>query len=448
MMQLEFLMGKELFKKGIRQYLADYSYDNAGWNDLITILDQLTPHNIEKWSNGWVEKAGMPDIKSVPELADNGKIKKYRIIQSHNDPLSPALGMEFSLTGDAFENKAGYNAEMKTDTLIIDALNDKLLKGWILPNSNGKGYGTFYPDSVSLQLLLNDTTTIKNNLARASWLIMLHEIFLNGKIQPEKYFSYLTKEVLTGKEPQIRQYLLNNLETVWWRFLSEDQRKEYSIGLEKGLLQLISSPDINDEERKPIFWTFVRTASTSEAAKYVYYVWSNTTVINGIRFDESDYVTLAFELAVRGFSSDSIIEVQEARIKNPDRLAKFRFMKRAVSPDYQVRDSFFLGLANPANRRPEPWVTEALQYFNHPIRSSWSIKYLKPSLDLLPEIQRTGDIFFPKSWLDATLKGYNTQDAYQVIDNWLKENPGLPENLRNKVIQSADILKRASEIIR
>jgi aminopeptidase N len=101
-------------------------------------------------------------------------------------------------------------------------------------------------------------------------------------------------------------------------------------------------------------------------------------------------------------------------------------------------------LSDPANRRPEPWVTEALQYFHHPLRSAWSVKYLKPSLDLLPEIQRTGDIFFPKSWLDATLRGYNNQEAYLIIEKWLKENPGLTENLRNKVIQSADILKRAS----
>ena len=30
---------------------------------------------------------------------------------------------------------------------------------------------------------------------------------------------------------------------------------------------------------------------------------------------------------------------------------------------------------------------------------------------LLKEIQRTGDIFFPKRWMDATLSGYQTPEA-------------------------------------
>jgi aminopeptidase N len=121
-------------------------------------------------------------------------------------------------------------------------------------------------------------------------------------------------------------------------------------------------------------------------------------------------------------------------------------MKKAVSSDPAVRDSFFRSLSDPANRRPEPWVTEALYYFHHPLRSEYSIKYLKPALDLLPEIQRTGDIFFPKAWIDATFQGYSSKEAYLIIDDWLKANQELSENLRNKVIQSADLLKRATDL--
>jgi aminopeptidase N len=446
MMQLELQTGSEPFKMGIRQYLEKYSYGNADWNDLINILDPLTERDLAKWSNSWVEKAGMPDIKSSVTLDDEGKIKNYQIRQSGKNQLYAALGMQFSLAGDSFENKNGNKAEMKTDTLSIESLHDKMFKGWILPNSDGLGYGTFYPDSASFQILLNDTTSIKNNLARASWYVMLNEIFMNGNIPALKYYSYNLIKISEEKEPQIRQYLLGNLEMVWWRFLTFDQRRENGSQLETVILKLISSDEIKDEEKKPLYWTYVRAASTSEAVRYLFNVWSNKSTIKGIKFDEPDYMTMAFELAVRGNNNtDSIIAAQEDRIKNRDRLAKFRFMKRAVSPDTLVRYSFFLSLSDPANRRPEPWVTEALQYFNHPLRSSWSIKYLKASLDLLPEIQKTGDIFFPKSWLDATFRGYNTKDVWQIIENWLKENPGLAENLKNKVLQSSDYIKRISD---
>ena len=48
------------------------------------------------------------------------------------------------------------------------------------------------------------------------------------------------------------------------------------------------------------------------------------------------------------------------------------------------------------NRRHEPWVLEGLQYLHHPLRAAQSENYVRPSLDMLAEIQRTGDLFFPK----------------------------------------------------
>ena len=70
-------------------------------------------------------------------------------------------------------------------------------------------------------------------------------------------------------------------------------------------------------------------------------------------------------------------------------------MMPALSADVQVRDAFFASLSQEQNREKEAWVASALSYLHHPLRSHTSEKYLKQSLDLLEEIQLTGDIFFP-----------------------------------------------------
>lgn len=49
------------------------------------------------------------------------------------------------------------------------------------------------------------------------------------------------------------------------------------------------------------------------------------------------------------------------------------------------------------NRRIEPWTATVLSYLNHPARESYSIKYIRPALEALLDVQRTGDIFFPKT---------------------------------------------------
>ena len=40
-------------------------------------------------------------------------------------------------------------------------------------------------------------------------------------------------------------------------------------------------------------------------------------------------------------------------------------------------------------------MLESLQYLNHPLREEHARRFVRPALDLLREIQQTGDIFFP-----------------------------------------------------
>jgi aminopeptidase N len=132
---------------------------------------------------------------------------------------------------------------------------------------------------------------------------------------------------------------------------------------------------------------------------------------------------------------------------NPDRKARFEFVMPALSGRQETRDGFFAGLARVENRRREPWVIEGLRYLHHPLRAAESEKYLRPSLDVLAEIQRTGDIFFPKNWMDATLSGHHSRDAATVVRNFLGEQRNYPERLRRIILQSADDVFKAVAIL-
>lgn len=74
-----------------------------------------------------------------------------------------------------------------------------------------------------------------------------------------------------------------------------------------------------------------------------------------------------------------------------------------------------------------------LYYLNHPTRQDYSVKYIRPALDALRDVQRTGDIFFPRGWVGALLGGYRRMDAYQKVQDFLKDNPQYPPLLKNKI---------------
>jgi aminopeptidase N len=119
----------------------------------------------------------------------------------------------------------------------------------------------------------------------------------------------------------------------------------------------------------------------------------------------------------------------------------------ALSLNVRERDEFFFGLANQKNRAKEAWVTTALAYLHHPLRQNTSIKYLPKSLELVEEIQRTGDIFFPQSWLSAVFGNYQTKQAYQTVTEFLNQHPKYNPKLKEKILQSTDNLYRAQKML-
>ena len=68
------------------------------------------------------------------------------------------------------------------------------------------------------------------------------------------------------------------------------------------------------------------------------------------------------------------------------------------------------------------------------------------SLELLQEIQATGDIFFPKNWLDANFLSYRSSTAVNTVNSFLGQRPEYNKQLRMKILQSTDTLFRANSM--
>ena len=204
-----------------------------------------------------------------------------------------------------------------------------------------------------------------------------------------------------------------------------------------------------DNSRKRTLFNCYRNVVTSQAGvQNLKKIWADEISI-GIELSERDHIQLAYALAIRRAEDyEKILSDQLEKIKNPDRKAEMQFVLPALSHDPAVLDSLFERLSKKENRTHEPWVLEALRYLHHPLRGNQSLKYVKPSLQLLEEVQQTGDIFFPKGWLDATLGDYQSTAAACDVRDYLVQNKSLRPDLRNKLLQSADMLFRAEEIIK
>jgi len=324
---------------------------------------------------------------------------------------------------------------------------------FVVFNSLGQGYGLFPVDTA----MVSNLATLKNPVTRASAYINLYENMLSGQgITPGQLAT--TYQALLANEPEELnlRLLTNQLSDIVWTLTKPENRLTLATAVERDAWKAMEQETAGGRpaggnpaggKKKLLFRLYQSIALSAEARDRLYTIWNEQKAPAGVTLTEDDYTALALSLAVRDYPVDGILAKQLSRIKNPDRRKRLEFMMPALSSSVAERDAFFASLASADNREHEAWVTAALGYLHHPLRAETSAEYLSRSLDLLEEIQRTGDIFFPESWLRATLSSYQTPETVQLVRKFLADRPTYNPRLRAKLLQAADGPFRASKLV-
>lgn len=432
------LMGEENFRRGIQEYLRTYARSNATWDGLIGILDRYTPRNLTAWSHAWVDEKGMPRIAA--EGRDGGLVVKQ------TDPLQRGVlwpqAVTYTLLRTPADGRSSYDAETVT-VQLSDSVNTVSIPSgaeYVIPNTDGKAYGYFVLDRRTARYCLHNLAAFADPVARLSVIMTLNENRLNGRISADEFTAALLAHLQSEQEPLVFTAAVGYVKDACLR-----SQMGRNPATEEALLALVESrtePSLKQAAFRALLgvWTLPGTTAA------IYRMWDKETAVEGLVLNERDRMKMAYELAIRmPEQAAQLVEKQAARIGNPDRRREFLYVSQAVSPSASARDSLFSSLLVAANRRMEPWVEQTAGYLNHPLRAEGSVAYITPALEHLQEIQRTGDIFFPKNWLSACLRGHNSPEAAQAVQQFLGENPSYPPLLKNKILQSADHLLRNAD---
>ncbi|KAF2336162.1 M1 family aminopeptidase [Flavobacterium daemonense] len=442
MRQLEASMGKEAFQKGIEKYIKKYANDNADWNNLVEILDAETPLDMKKWSEVWVNKSGRAIFTDKIEYDSKNRIKKFEITQQAEDKSTNVWPQIFQIGLVYANNVKVLNVNIKDKNLIVKEAIGLEKPLTIIYNYNGYGYGVFPLDGNNLNFI----SALKDEVARASSYSNLYENTLIGNVSPDKAFDCFFKGIQTEENELVLRIVSNNLNTIYWRFLNEKQQIKVQKQLEDVLNERLQA-NLSANIKKTLFGLFSSIAYSDSAKTKLYQIWNKEIVIPNLKLNEDDFTNMAMNLAIfKHEKADEILEKTRTTITNPDKKKRFEFLLPSLSKNESVRNSFIESLKDDANREKEAWVSVGLANVNHPLRQESAQKYIRFSLDLVEKIQRTGDIFFPKDWLDNTVGRYSSKYAFDEVQRFLKENPNFSPILKRKLLMSTDLLYKAQNI--
>jgi aminopeptidase N len=442
MRQLERLMGEKAFRDGLRTYLSRYSYGNATWPDLIKILDRLTPADLEAWNKVWVNTAGRPNIEYSIEQ-EKGLITKFSITQKGERSSNYVLPQFFEISLVYADHVKELTVNMNRSEVELKELKNRPMPLYVVFNSSGQGYGMFPVDSK----MFSQIGKLKSPVERASVYINLYENMLSGNaMRPVELLNLYLENVTKESEELNLGMMTGYITDIYWRLLLPADRTAMAPKVENILWNAMKNETLPNK-KKILFRTFQHLALSKNSLDMVYRIWKDQQPPMGVRLSEDDYTTISLNLAVKDYPARQILDEQIVRVSDPDRKLRLQFLLPALSSDEKTRETFFTSLRDQKIRKKEAWVADALSYLHHPLRSFSSKKYLKASLEMLQDIQLTGDIFFLSAWLNASFGSYQTSEAANVVRSFLELNPGYNPKLLAKILQAADGLFRAEKLL-
>lgn len=376
-------MGKDNFQEGIREYLREFAFDNATWDDLIEILDRHSDKDLKEFSRTWVYGKGIPMIEEgEPDSRTYGLFK-----------------MDEAKAEEYLSKLAGVDDPTMRETLLIQIYENYV-----------EGY--FSDSQIYIEALLAQLGR-ETNPQVASTIVGELPVILRDCLAAQKDGGSSIQKLESEIVAMSKKHPLTSVRQQLIRSLAANGVSEGTVSYLYGLWSSESNTLLSTNDYMTLSYQLA------------------------IRMPEKAHDILSRQRS-RIDGSD------KKRNFNPDLLRQFDFVSRAAVPEQDALDALFTDLLEPENRAVEPWAESALSLLNHFLREEASVKYVRPALDELLEVKATGDIFFPAAWCRALLSGHRSEAAYEALNGFLEQNPDYPQLLKNKILLNSYNLERAN----
>jgi aminopeptidase N len=439
MSHLEQMAGEAPLQKAIQSYLTDFAYGNASWNDLVERVSRYSENDLRQWSEAWVYQPGRP-VLSVQPLA--GQPNKWRLMQQPEHSVNTGKAVwpqQVTILSDTAFYRYGLNDSM----LVVDM---NLLADHVLLLADEKGYGLVRMTPGQSDYWRGNAQRLREPVLRARLAINLYENLLDGTVDPRQYMDFLLRSIHDETNPLLIGLYTGYLTKTYWWQSSQHDFGNLTLQVEKVLWDKLNQVE-SLSTQKTLLKAWAKVVNSPEGLAKLAALCLNSGATKGLVLSEKDRIEMVCELMVRGYpESEAFAQKVTKGLKDANNREMLRFILPALSHEVSVRDSFFASLSDRNNRRKEKWVEMALGYLHHPLRHETSIHYLPQTLQMLEEIQTTGDIFFPIGWLNQSFGTYYSQKASNVADEFLKVNPDTPEHLKLKILQSVDGVRRSANV--
>jgi aminopeptidase N len=447
--QLNYLVGDSAFQAGVRAFLQRHEYGNATWRELLETIGAAAGRPLEDWGAQYILRPGMPVLEQRP-LADARCARCIGGVTLVQRPARPLAGdgvwpMRVEvLFGDAGGRFTRMPVEIAAETTVVRLPAGAPPARFVFANSRDFGYGLIALDSASAGWLLDSIGSIRDDFLRAMLWGALWDMVRDARLPPRRWVEEALGVLPREPDEQLVASVLGRMSRAVSAYFSDAERAAMRPALERTLWAGAADTARSYGIRKAHLDAFIGLAESREALTRLDSLLDEDTAAGGPLRSPTRWAIIG-TLIERGSPLAATRLTTEERRDSTTEGRRRAFAARAAAPNAAVKAEYFRRYFADASLNEE-WATASLGNFNSPSQSALTLPYLVPALDSLQWIQANRRIFYLGSWLGAFLGGQTSAEALSRVDAFLAEHPDLPIDLRRKILQAADELRRTVAI--
>ncbi len=375
---------------------------------------------------------------------------------------------------------------------------------YVLPNYEDRAYGVFLLDPASQKYFLNNVSSIDDPFVRSTVWGTLWDSVREGELDPKEYVELVVKNIATEQDETIVSSILGRASTAMNYYLSEppavaggltrstaDAAKTKTVSVRPGLTNADLQPpataggsdlrtrleDVLIErmrqaptlgQRITFYRAFLNIAAGGNARNVLKQMLKSvppavaggvsapstkappataggTDMSGAIPLRTKDRFDIVTRLIILGDPDAEKLLADLEKAETSDDAKRYAYAARAAFPTKENREKFWSDFVNNKDIS-ESWIEAVLAPFNSIRHDDLSLPYLQRALAELPNLKRNRKIFFVNGWLGAFIGGQRSEEALNIVNKFLADNPKLDNDLRLKILENVDLIERAVKI--
>lgn len=433
--QLRHLLGEEVFRQGVHNYLVKYSYQNARLDDFIGSLGDAANRDLSGWTKEWLYEPGVNTIAADFSCA-GGKVSSFTLRQSAPSAAMPTLREQrvqialFKLNAQGLVLGKNVAVTYKGAATAVPELKGAACPDLVYPNYQDWGYAQVQLDKKSFATAQSSLGKVDDPLLRS----MLWQSLWDGVRSAKLPLDSFLKTVLANAPAEKDYTLLGEISAKIHASVdyldamgpsAAAYKAKAGAQLEKMAFAATQAASGDKNFQRRWFSTFLDVASSPAALGQLADILNGKLVVPGLNIGQDQRWSIINRLNRHAYpGADALLAAEQERDKS-DSGQQAAIAAAVIRPDAKVKAEWLANIGDLQTKLPFSKIRTAMGSMYPPGQSALGELSAGQRLSTLAQVDHAAGPVYMRAYAASMIPASCT--------------PASVERLQDEIVKSKDL---------